>query len=90
VQTSVVARAVSSKAFPIQGSSPCRCDVATVSVPWPCRDVRGCGAINGRELRLRSSSRSSAQWSGVVQSNPFSDWTLPVRRCHREHALSHP
>jgi len=90
VQTSVVARAVPSKAFPIQGSSSCRRDVATVSVPWLCRDVRGCDTINGREFRLRSPLRSPAQWSGVVQSNPFFDWTLPVRRCHREHALSRP
>jgi len=60
VQSSVVARAVPSNPFLIQGFFPCRRDVATMSVPWPCRDVRGYDAINSRELRLRSSSRSPA------------------------------
>ncbi|QCE06459.1 hypothetical protein DEO72_LG9g1471 [Vigna unguiculata] len=48
------------------------------------------GFSDSREFCLRSPSRSPAQWGGVVQSNPFSDWTLSVRRCHREHALSRP
>jgi len=38
----------------------CQRDASTVSVPWHCRDVRGCGEIEIRDLRLRSSSKSLA------------------------------